>query len=311
MRVLDRLRGIAAILWLSCGVAACAPSAADMFPVGGSWFMYRHQSLPEAGWVPSDLYRDLNGRRVLVERDIEFNRYYATQDCLLYETGRGSSRHITHAACGDHAPLLIDSSDYHRWRMDPDGLRADGPPRVVGGIPVAATIPLDDIKAAAESDRAPRPVERDAPIDVNSRNSARWTPLMEALVPSGGSTREERHLVVQALIDRGADVNLQGDLGTTALMLAAARDDADFIKPLLDAGAAVNAQDKLGRTALMVAAESFRVEVEKARMLIAAGADLTIRDSDGRTAAERMSNSTNAELLALLSGKRSSSQAGQ
>jgi len=134
---------------------------------------------------------------------------------------------------------------------------------------------------------------------------------MEALNPSGGITRGERRLVVQALIDHGADINLQSDQGTTALMLAAARDDADFIKPLLDAGAAVNAQDKLGRTALMVAAESFRLEMVKARTLIAAGADLTIRDSDGRTAAERMSSSTNAELLALLSGKRSSSQAGQ
>ncbi len=269
--------------------------------------MYRHQSLPEAGWVPTDLYRDSNGRRALVERDIEFHRYYAPQDCLLYETGRGSSRHVTHAACGDHAPLLIDSSEYHRWRMDPDGLRAEGPLRIVRGIPVAATIPLDDIKAAAERDNAPRPVERDAPVDVNFRNAARahWTPLMEALNPSGGSTPEERRLVVRALLDHGADVNAQADYGTTALMLAATRDDADFIKPLLDAGAAVNAQDKLGRTALMAAAASFRLEVDKARVLIAAGADITIRDAEGRTAAERMSNSRNTELLALLNGKGS------
>jgi hypothetical protein len=276
-----------------------------MFPIGGSWFMYRHQRLPEAGRVPVDLYRDRNGRRVLVARNIALHRYYAPEDCLLYETGRGSSRHVTYAACGDRSPITIDSLEYHRWRMDPDGLRSEGPLRVVRGIPVTATIPLDDIEAAATRDRAPRPVERDAPIDVNFSDAARahWTPLMEALDASDWSTLDERRLVVRALIDHGADVNVQADQGTTALMLAATRDEADFVKLLLDAGAAVNAQDTLGRTALMVAGESSRLEVDKTRMLIAAGADVAIRDSEGRTAAERMRNSRNAELLALLEGR--------
>jgi ankyrin repeat protein len=125
---------------------------------------------------------------------------------------------------------------------------------------------------------------------------------MEALDPSSVMDAGERHILVQALIDHGGDVNAQADNGATALMFASGRDDAAFIMPLLDAGAAVNAQDSLGRTALMVAAESFRLEVEKIRMLIKAGADMTIRDAKGRTAGERMRGNSNTELLALLTG---------
>lgn len=66
---------------------------------------------------------------------------------------------------------------------------------------------------------------------------------------------------------------------------------------------AVNVADDLGRTPLMIAAESFRNETIKVRMLLAAGADVTMRDDQGRTAAERVANSSNAELRSLLNAQ--------
>ena len=53
----------------------------------------------------------------------------------------------------------------------------------------------------------------------------------------------------------------------------------------------------------MIAAESFRNETIKVQMLLDAGADVTMRDDQGRTTAERIRNSSNAELRSLLNAQ--------
>jgi ankyrin repeat protein len=62
----------------------------------------------------------------------------------------------------------------------------------------------------------------------------------------------------------------------------------------------VNARSSDGRTALMLASESLGQRIECVRALREAGADPTIRDNDGLTAAQRMRTSQDPELLGLL-----------
>lgn len=57
---------------------------------------------------------------------------------------------------------------------------------------------------------------------------------------------------VQALIERGADVNARiKENGQTVLLLSIIRGHTNTVKELLDKGADINARDKDGYTALM------------------------------------------------------------
>jgi hypothetical protein len=77
--------------------------------------------------------------------------------------------------------------------------------------------------------------------------------------------------VVQALLDKGADVNARTTDGTTALIAATRGGHGAVIKVLLDKGADVNAKRMDGVTALMVAAESGYTHIVRA--LLEKGAD--------------------------------------
>ena len=59
---------------------------------------------------------------------------------------------------------------------------------------------------------------------------------------------------VEAWLDAGADPNTPGEIGRTALMFAAMKDQSDIADELLHKGAQVNRGDQFGRTALMWAA---------------------------------------------------------
>lgn len=302
----SRLRASAMIAATATAIGCAQPTARDMFPLGGAWYAYLHSGLPEAGRRASDLYRDVNGTRVLVQRDFRLHRYYEKQRCLLFEKPPERSYQVIAAACDDRPPIVIDGDRPYRWRMDPDGLRATTGPEVVDGVPIAATIPIEDIKAAvARGDGLP-PAVRELPIDANLANANRShkTLLHEAVnaYSESGGTIEQRLALVHTLIARGADVNAKDDGGATALMLAAGRDDPSFLEPLLQAGADVNAQDSLGRSALMVAAESFRNEIVKVRILLDAHADVTLRDGEGRTALQRLGPEADPALRRLLGG---------
>ena len=276
-----------------------------MYPVGGRWYHYRHSGglAIESGWHQVDLYRDDNGKRTLVARDIGAERYYEQQDCLVYTTGHADTRYVTFAACGASEPLRLESHEWNYWRMDPDALRRNGPVDAVDGVAVVETVLIDDIKAAMAS--RVLPYVRIRPVDPNfERGENARSPIMDIIDPAtGGGTIEQRLVVLQSLIAQGANVNAGDSHGVTPLMFACGRDDPAFIAPLLNAGAAVNVADDLGRTPLMIAAESFRNETDKVRMLLDAGADVTMRDDQGRTAAERISNSSNAELRSLLNAQ--------
>jgi uncharacterized protein len=93
---------------------------------------------------------------------------------------------------------------------------------------------------------------------------------------------------MQALIDAGADVNQAGTQGSTPLMMACGPKPTGFpdaVKLLLDSGADVNATDTNEEfTALMYASIEGLTPI--ASMLIKAGADPTMQDIDGDTAAD-------------------------
>ena len=87
--------------------------------------------------------------------------------------------------------------------------------------------------------------------------------------------------IVNALLEKNADLNLQTPQGDTALIWAAQKGHIDCVKALLEAGATVDVTNEYGKTALMIAAVNGHASVSA---LIQAGADMTAEDNCGDTA---------------------------
>ncbi|KAB8140322.1 hypothetical protein F8S13_24125 [Chloroflexia bacterium SDU3-3] len=103
---------------------------------------------------------------------------------------------------------------------------------------------------------------------VNAQNSWGLTPLMCAVqAPDKGLN------VAQALIEHGADVNLN-----QPLVLA----EAAYIPLLIAHGADVNSRNRAGETRLIRAA--YQVDYEAARYLLEHGADPRLENTRGQTA---------------------------
>jgi ankyrin repeat protein len=94
--------------------------------------------------------------------------------------------------------------------------------------------------------------------------------------------------VVQLLLDRGAQMDIQDDSdGTTSLMMAIQFGHVEVVKLLLDRGALIDIQNNWGGTALMFAICPFCGKTECVRLLLEKGADMSIKDKDGKTAKDR------------------------
>jgi uncharacterized protein len=124
---------------------------------------------------------------------------------------------------------------------------------------------------------------------------------------------------IQAFIDAGANVDVQGKDGTTALTLAVVDGYLDVVKMLLEAGADPNLQGKLPTmlflqnsdrhpflrqyaqptTALNLAAAFGRMDI--AQVLIESGSDLTFVDEQGRDAITIATKEGHQEIVQLLS----------
>ena len=126
-----------------------------------------------------------------------------------------------------------------------------------------------------------------AGADVRVRDAAGRTALHYAARAGQGA-------IVEQLLAHGAAVNATDVRGNTALHWAASRARPGTVGLLLAAGADVNARNEAGQTPLHVLGTNLRPDVDDAvvqelvdglaHALIAAGADPTIRDSDGRAA---------------------------
>jgi ankyrin repeat protein len=118
--------------------------------------------------------------------------------------------------------------------------------------------------------------------NVNARDGKGRTALMEAVgqYHYGSESHEiNRAEVVRLLLQAGADPNISDEDEITPLIVAAW--DADAVLLLIRAGGNVNAQSKKGFTPLINCAEP-----QVARVLLANGADPSVRDADGKTALE-------------------------
>jgi ankyrin repeat protein len=95
---------------------------------------------------------------------------------------------------------------------------------------------------------------------------------------------------VERLLDLGADVNSQDNLGLTPLHVAASRQDKEIVTLLLAHDAKVNVKDKAERTPLHYAVgarhpwwEPKDGDIEAARLLLNHGADINTPDKEGKT----------------------------
>jgi uncharacterized protein len=97
--------------------------------------------------------------------------------------------------------------------------------------------------------------------------------------------------IVKGLLARNIDINARYPHDLTLLMWASGADEnvteaevVEVVTYLLDAGAHIDDRDARGRAALMIAAEGGRAEV--ATLLLARGADPSLKDNAGKRAAD-------------------------
>ncbi|MDW6022630.1 ankyrin repeat domain-containing protein [Mesorhizobium sp. BAC0120] len=116
--------------------------------------------------------------------------------------------------------------------------------------------------------------------------------------------------IVRMLLDAGADPNRRYAHSLTALMWTAgypdtvpARDGLATAELLLARGASIHAVDDRGRSALMIAAG--RGHAEMVGWLIAHGADATLKDGQGKTAADLATDAAVLNVLQTVSAGQS------
>jgi uncharacterized protein len=105
---------------------------------------------------------------------------------------------------------------------------------------------------------------------------------------------------VRLLLELGADVHqaAQNPAKVTALHAAVSSNQPAIVRWLIDAGADVNARQQMDYTALMGAAANARLEILD--MLLAHGADASLKTTDGKTAADLAREHGHAEVAARL-----------
>lgn len=126
-------------------------------------------------------------------------------------------------------------------------------------------------------------------IDVNARDAEGKTPLIWALQAGTPDA-------AMALIDAGADVNVQDVTGLSALHLSTAK-PVEIMQALLAAGADVTLRTQDAQTALHYAATGWP---EFSETLLAAGAEIEARDSNGCTPLHYAAGAREADMLPVL-----------
>ena len=115
---------------------------------------------------------------------------------------------------------------------------------------------------------------------------------------------------IRLLLSRGADVNLKGGYGYSALHYPVEQGNSTVVRLLLDYGADINTRDSNGTTVLMHASESGRIHI--IQLLVDRGADIDSVDVYGLTASNHADMRTDnlvSEVKAVLNrGRRVSAR---
>jgi len=106
-------------------------------------------------------------------------------------------------------------------------------------------------------------------------------PFAAAAAPLVDAVKRHDASAVNALLDRGADVNAAEADGTTALHWAAEGDDLATVELLLEAGALPTAANRFAVTPLELAANNGNAAI--VTKLLEAGADANVRSREGQT----------------------------
>uniref|UniRef100_A0A8C2ZHE1 Ankyrin repeat domain 2 (stretch responsive muscle) n=1 Tax=Cyclopterus lumpus TaxID=8103 RepID=A0A8C2ZHE1_CYCLU len=88
--------------------------------------------------------------------------------------------------------------------------------------------------------------------------------------------------VIQTLLEKGADINFEDQLGSRAIHWACRGGSPDVVKALKSLGADLNARDKLDSTPLHVATRTGHTTIVE--YLLSCGANINSRDREGDTA---------------------------
>ena len=213
---------------------------------------------------------------------------------------RFGARPLSHAARFGHLPMV-------------DLLLARGAP--INARNLAGATALYVAAERGHTSIAQRLIERGADVKLAGRSGispvaaaayAGDDAIVEALLGRGADERAPdetgkppivyaaagaRLDIVKRLLARNVDLNAHYRNDLTLLMWASGPDEkapeAQAIKVvsyLLDAGAHIDDRDDRGRTALMIAAEGGRAEI--ANLLLARGADPSLKDKAGKRAAD-------------------------
>ncbi len=106
--------------------------------------------------------------------------------------------------------------------------------------------------------------------------------------------------VVRTLVEAGADVTGVDSTGINLLHWAAITNRASMIPILAKAGVPINAIDDFGYTPLMYAATVDEGDTDTLRALIAAGANPTLKNDDGRTPMQQAKKLGHIEIVRAL-----------
>ncbi|HEX6887732.1 MAG TPA: ankyrin repeat domain-containing protein, partial [Candidatus Nanopelagicales bacterium] len=259
-----------------------------------------YQAIHEAVWLGEDTAEYRDTVRVLIAGGVTLDRPSSREGLTPLEMARqrgyASLAEILRVA-GDAAPI-----------EDPDValLRA-----ARGGDADAAALAIRagaDLEARDDNDRTPLllaaandrvPVARllvalgADPDALDDRHDTPW--LVTGVT---GSVR-----MLEALLPADPDLTIRNRFGGTALIPASERGHADYVARVLQTGIDVDHVNDLGWTALLEAVilgDGGPEHQQVVRLLLAAGADTTIPDRDGRTALDHARAKGYTEIVRLL-----------
>ncbi|XP_073708336.1 uncharacterized protein [Garra rufa] len=136
--------------------------------------------------------------------------------------------------------------------------------------------------------------------EVDHQNKAGYTAIMLAALTAAESPEDME--VAQQLLRMGKINARASQSGQTALMLAVSHSRTMMVQVLLDCGADLNIQDRDGSTALMCACEHGHTEIAKI-LLDKPECDISLTDKDGHTALSIAMNASHSEIVELLTAR--------